>query len=285
MSQICILLRLKRPFRHLQSTQYQHDKSPDIGRIPTRTRGARPRARTKTGTAYLTRPGTVAVGRGTPKHGNMQQVRPKAVAFVGFVCPSPRTRPGPGTGPAQPISGAHHVYIERESRWFRQIRLSWKQMNIPQGCVLQETPPPVGYQWHPHGVLQPKTTAFHTRLHTRPPSTREPKCRSHEQRPNGYNRKQRLWTCTCTCTSISLRHGPEPNSQNTHIETVGFDRGAPKHGTCGPRPAEASHVRKTEIRNLPNPPPRICLPGRQRRPGPACKLAHMATIPSKGGIT
>ena len=141
MSQICTLLRLKRPFRHLQSDQYRDDKGPGIGRISARVRDAGPMARAKTGTAYLTRPGTVAVGRGTPKHDNVQQVRPKAVAFVGFVCPSPRTRPGPGTGPAQPISGAHHVYIERESRWFRQIRLSWKQMNIPQGCVLQETPP------------------------------------------------------------------------------------------------------------------------------------------------
>lgn len=83
--QICTILRLKRPLRRLQSDRYRFNKSPGIGRVSARVRDAGPRARTKTGTAYRTRPGTVAVGRGTPKHNNVQQVRPKAVDFVGFV--------------------------------------------------------------------------------------------------------------------------------------------------------------------------------------------------------
>ena len=204
MSQICTLLRLKRPFRHLQSDQYRDDKGPGIGRISARVRDAGPMARAKTGTAYLTRPGTVAVGRGTPKHGNVQQMRLKAVAFVGFVCPSPRTRPGPGTGPAQPISGAHHVYIERESRWFRQIRLSWKQMNIPQGCVLQETPP-CGISVAPvRGDHSQKQRLFiHAYTHVIP--TREPK-----RCPNSRNQRPQPKS-----TALGLHLHTHPNPPQT----------------------------------------------------------------------
>ena len=59
-----------------------------INTFPVRGRPERdcfPKTRNRNRNAHRMRPRTVAVGRGTPKHGNVQQMRLKAVAFVGFV--------------------------------------------------------------------------------------------------------------------------------------------------------------------------------------------------------
>lgn len=196
------------------------------------------------------------MGRGTPKHDDVQQVRPKAVAFVGFVCPSPRTRPGPGTGPAQPISGAHHVYIERESRWFRQIRLSWKQMNIPQGCVLQETPHPWDISGTRTGGPQPKSTTFHTCLHA---CHSDARAQALPQQPeptttagtNDNSRIQRLWAYTYTHAPAPIQHSPWNQQPERAHKNRWFRLSASQTRDMRPTARRVGIIKHKKLRNHP----------------------------------